>query len=32
MVHGREGTDRCPVYMGPRFGSFYVLLLEKINK
>ena len=20
MVHGREGTERCPVYVGPRFG------------
>ena len=29
MVHGREGTERCPVYVGPRFGPFYVLLLEK---
>ena len=29
MVHGREGTDRCPVYVGPKFRSFCVLLLEK---
>ena len=29
MVHGREGAERCPVYMGPRFGPFYVLLLGK---
>ena len=29
MVHGREGTERCPVYVGPRFGPFSVLLLEK---
>ena len=29
MAHGREGTERCPIYVGPRFGSFYVLLLEK---
>ena len=29
MVHGREGTERCLVYVGLRFGSFYVLLLEK---
>ena len=29
MVHGREGIERCPVYAGPRFGSFFVLLLEK---
>ena len=29
MVHDREGTERCPVYVGPRFGSFCVLLLEK---
>ena len=28
MVHGREGTERCPVYVSPRFGSFFVLLLE----
>ena len=31
MVHGRDGTERCPVYVGLRFGSFCVLLLEKIN-
>ena len=29
MVHGREGTERCYVYVGPRFGSFCLLLLEK---
>ena len=29
MVHGREGTERCSVYVGPRFGSFCLLLLEK---
>ena len=29
MVYGREGTERCPVYVGPRFGPFCVLLLEK---
>ena len=29
MVHGREGTKRCPVYVGPIFGPFCVLLLEK---
>ena len=28
MVHGREGTEKYPVYVSPRFGSFYVLLLE----
>ena len=28
-VCGREGTERCPVYVGPRFESFCVLLLEK---
>ena len=27
MVHGREETERCPVYMGQIFGLFYVLLL-----
>ena len=32
MVHDREGTERCPVYVGLRFGSFCVLLLEKKNK
>ena len=32
MVHGCEGTKRCPIYMGLRFGPFCVLLLEKINK
>ena len=31
MVYGHEGTERCPVYVGPRFGSFCVLLLEKKN-
>ena len=29
MVHGREGTERCPVYVDPRFWPFFVLLLEK---
>ena len=29
MVHGCEGTVRCPVYVGSRFWSFCVLLLEK---
>ena len=29
MVHGREGAERCPVYVGPGFGPFCVLLLEK---
>ena len=29
MVQGREGTERCLVYVGPRFGPFYVLFLEK---
>ena len=29
MVHGREGTERRLVYVGLRFESFYVLLLEK---
>ena len=29
MVYGREGTERCSVYVGPIFGSFCVLLLEK---
>ena len=32
MVHGHEGSERCPVYVGSRFGPFCVLLLEKINK
>ena len=31
MVHGREGTKRCPVYVDPKFGPFCVLLLEKKN-
>ena len=31
MVHDHEGTEMCPVYMSPGFGSFCVLLLEKIN-
>ena len=30
-VMNREETKMCPVYMGSRFGSFYVLLLEKKN-
>ena len=29
MVHDREGTERCPVYVGSRFGPFCMLLLEK---
>ena len=29
MVHGHEGTKRCPICLGSRFGPFYVLLLEK---
>ena len=29
MVHGHEGTERCLVYVGPRFGPFCVLLFEK---
>ena len=29
MVHGREGTERCLGYVGPRFESFCVFLLEK---
>ena len=29
MVHGREGTERFLVYVGPRFGPFCMLLLEK---
>ena len=24
MVHGHEGTERCPIYVSPRFGSFCV--------
>ena len=28
-VTNREGTERCLVYVGLRFGSFCVLLLEK---
>ena len=31
MVHGCEWTERCPVYVGPRFEPFCVLLLKKIN-
>ena len=31
MVLARKGTGRCPVYVGPRFGPFCVLLLEKKN-
>ena len=29
MVRDREGTERCPVYVGPRIGPFCVLLLDK---
>ena len=29
MVHDREGTEKCPVYVGLIFGQFCVLLLEK---
>ena len=29
-VMNREGTKRCPVYTGPRFGPFCVLLLENV--
>ena len=29
MVYGREGIEWCPIYVGPRFGLFCVLLLEK---
>ena len=29
MVRDREGTEMCPVYVGPRFGPFCVLLLKK---
>ena len=29
MVHGCEGTERCHVYVGQRFGPLCVLLLEK---
>ena len=29
MVHGLVRTERCPIYMGPKFGPFCVLLLEK---
>ena len=32
MIHGREGTKRCLVYVGPRFGSSCVLCIaRKIN-
>ena len=29
MVHGREETERFPIYVSSRFGPFCVLLLEK---
>ena len=29
MVHGHEETERCPIYVGPRFWPFCLLLLEK---
>ena len=28
MVRSREGTERCPVFMGMRLGPFYVLFLD----
>ena len=28
MVHGNEGTERCPIFMGPRLRPFCVLLLD----
>ena len=28
MVHDREGAEKCPAYVGLRFGPFCVLLLE----
>ena len=28
MVHSREGTERCPVFMGLRLGPFCVLLVD----
>ena len=31
MVHSREGTKRCLVFMGLRSGPFCVLLLKKMN-
>ena len=27
MVNSREGTERCPVFIGPRSRPFYVLLI-----
>ena len=29
-VTNREGTKRCPIDIGPRFGPFCVLLLDRI--
>ena len=26
MVHGHEGAERRPVYIGPRFGPFCVIV------
>ena len=31
MVHDREGTEMCPVYMGPRFRPFCVYCWKKLN-
>ena len=31
MVHGCEGTKRCPVFMGSRFGPFLCVIVGKIN-
>ena len=29
MVHGREGTERCPVYVGMRLGHFVCYCWKK---
>ena len=31
MVHDHEGTERCHVYVGPRFGPFWCIIVGKIN-
>ena len=31
MVHGREGTERCLVYVSLIFGPFCMLFVGKIN-
>ena len=31
MVHGREGTERCPVYVGSKIWAILCVIVGKIN-